>query len=471
MHRDVCTIDRARIAVDIPRFSEEDWRALVLRSTGQSIGALTSRTDDGINVGPIYGHRTDATPIYRPREGERWRIVQRVDGKDAASTLSATSAEIAGGADGIVLTFADSIHPLAGTVRITAAHSLATELSAILPTNAAVFLDAGPKTAAVVPAFLKVAARHGYSLNLLGDPITAVATGHLKANDPAGLSSELVGLCNRFEADGINGAIMTADGRVWHAAGASEVQELAAVLATFIAVLRQLTEHEVPLARAAKRVGVAVAADSDQFLTIAKLRALRLLLRRALDAAEVDANVPVHAETAWRMMSRREPRMNVLRATGAAFAAAVGGADTISVLPFDAIDGASAAAGRLARNTQIVIAEEAQVFRFSDPAAGSGAVEALTDALAERAWERFRAIEAAGGMIAALKTGSFQQEVAATRDARIARVDAGETEMVGVNVFKAAEAEPAKSAPPAAPTSPGNVLVFRRLAEMAEASA
>jgi methylmalonyl-CoA mutase len=222
---------------------------------------------------------------------------------------------------------------------------------------------------------------------------------------------------------------------------------------------------------AAARIGVALAADTDQFLTIAKFRAGRLLLARLLEAAGLDAHVPIHAETAWRTMSRREPRMNVLRATGAAFAAAVGGADSVTVLPFDALDEeASPPALRLARNTQLVIAQEAQLYRFADPAAGSGAVEALTDALAEKAWDKFQAIEIAGGILRALAAGTLQSEIAATREARLVRVAEGAIAMIGVNTYLAKTAEPLPARTATSEPADG-ALVFKRLAEAVEAEA
>ncbi len=121
---------------------------------------------------------------------------------------------------------------------------------------------------------------------------------------------------------------------------------------------------------------------------------------------------------------------------------------SITVLPHDVLDEVTSDdARRLARNTQSILAHEAHVFHFVDPAAGSGAVEALTDALAEAAWEHFRTIESGGGILAALEAGWLQQEVAAMRDARFARIAAGETEMVGVNAFVDS------AAAPVAPTS------------------
>ena len=239
---------------------------------------------------------------------------------------------------------------------------------------------------------------------------------------------------------------MLADGRIWHAAGASEVQELAAVLSPVIAYLRLFEAHGLSSERAATRIGVALAADTDQFLTIAKLRAMRLLLARALEAADIAAILPLHAETAWRTMSRREPRMNVLRATGAAFAAAVGGANSITVLPFDALDGSpTAEALRLARNTQLVIAEEAasrplrrscrRVGRGGDTDRGTG-----REGLGALPGHRVRRRHACGA-----RRRQRAGDIAATREKRLAAVADRAVEMVGVNAFVARNGEPSSA--------------------------
>jgi methylmalonyl-CoA mutase len=213
---------------------------------------------------------------------------------------------------------------------------------------------------------------------------------------------------------------------------------------------------------------VALAADVDPFRTIAKFRAARLLLLRLGELLGADSIPPIHGETAWRMFSRREPRMNVLRATAAALAAAAGGADTITVLPYDAALGAGGAdAARLARNTQSIFAAEARLGAVADPGAGSGAIEALTDALAEAAWQKFQAIESAGGIIAEIVAGSLQKEIAAARRARLERVTRGEVALVGVNAHVDGDA----GTPAPVGEGPDAVLAFVRLAEPLEAPA
>ncbi len=439
--------------------AESDWRAGVSRFNGRSDQDPDAASDDGIPIGPIYRRVVAAEPLAGRPPGQPWQIVQRVDAADAGEALVQISEALANGANGIALVFAGSVHPLASRLPVAAAANIAAGLGKAVADGAFLTIDAGPRTAEIAPAFAGMAAEY----SLAFDPIAAAATGQV--SDAGTAMAKLTGL-----AATVTGTLALADGRIWHAGGASEAQELAAVLATVIEQLRLFDAHGLAPDDAAARIGVALAADTDQFLTIAKFRAMRLLLAHALQAAGIVRAPHVHAETAWRMMSRREPRMNVLRATGAAFAAAIGGADSITVLPFDALDSRpSAAARRLARNTQLVIAEESQLYRFADPAAGSGAVEALTDALAEKAWAQFQVIEAAGGMLATLATGSLLREIAATRDARLARVAEGAIEMVGVNAFVAASGAPLPPASEPQAHADG-ALVFARLAEGVEAN-
>jgi methylmalonyl-CoA mutase len=414
------------LASDFPTGTERIWRAAVERS-GAHVEALATRTDEGIPIAPIYGRRVGSEPL--PHRDGRWRIIQRVDGRNADDVVAICRTEIEGGADGVTLAFTGGAHPLGGTIPPVAVPTIATALAG-MKGIAELRIEGGGDVATVTAAFDALAAK-GVPVVVWCDPIAA------------GMGA------SRTDAGGL-----LADGRIWHAAGASAVQELAAALASLVVQLRG-NDRATPLA-------AVLAADSDQFLTIAKFRAARLLLMRLVEVAGLGAPVSIHAETAWRMMSRREPRMNTLRTTGAALAAAMGGADSITVLPHDVLDGGSEAGRRLARNTQLILAEEAQLHRFADPGAGSGAVEALTDALAEAAWERFRRIEAEGGIAVPAARSAFLVEVAATRDARLSRVAAGEVEMVGVNAYANEKVQRTEV------RDAHDRLAFRRLAEIVE---
>jgi methylmalonyl-CoA mutase len=232
---------------------------------------------------------------------------------------------------------------------------------------------------------------------------------------------------------------MTADGVVAHVAGASEAQELACMLATLVAYLRAAEDGGIAPAQALSKINVALAADIDEFSTIAKLRAARRLIWRVADASgagDAAANVTINCVTSYRMMAKRDPWTNILRTTIACTGAALGGADAIVVLPFTfALGKPDAFAQRVARNIQIVCQEESHLGRITDPAGGSWYVENLTEDMAKKAWEIFQDIEGRGGMFAALQSGYVQEMVAKTAEARAKDIATLRQELTGVSAF------------------------------------
>ena len=191
-----------------------------------------------------------------------------------------------------------------------------------------------------------------------------------------------------------------------------------------------------------RQISFRFAADDDQFMTIAKLRAARQLWARVAEvvgAADAGA-ATVHAVTSLPMMAQRDPWVNMLRTTLAAFAAGVGGADTVLVHPFDgAIPGgfpgtAASFARRIARNTQLLLLEESHIGRVLDPAGGSWFVEDLTAQLAEQAWQHFQDIESRGGFVEA-RDYLIARRSPRWRDARADDIAHRRTALTGVNEF------------------------------------
>ncbi len=228
-----------------------------------------------------------------------------------------------------------------------------------------------------------------------------------------------------------------ADGRVVHDAGGSEAQELAFVLAVAVAYLRALEASGMPLDAARDMIYARMSADADQFLTMAKFRALRKLWARIEQACGLEPSpLFVAADSAWRMLSRRDTDVNMLRATMATFAAGLGGANSITVLPHTlALGLPDAFARRVARNTQLILLEESNLAKVTDPAAGSGGIELLTTQLCTRAWELFREIEKAGGIWAALESNWLQRQVSDVRKAREKNVARRKDVITGVSEF------------------------------------
>ena len=232
-------------------------------------------------------------------------------------------------------------------------------------------------------------------------------------------------------------SLLTAEGRAIHAGGGSSVEELAYMVSGGVEHMRMLEQRGVRLEDAVRQVTFVMAADADLFTTIAKFRAFRLLWGRVAEAADLPPGpARLAGETAWRMMTRRDPWVNILRVAVAVAGAGLGGADTVIAQPFTAARGLpDGFARRLARNTQLVLLEESGLARVADPAAGAGYVEEITRNLAEGAWELFRDIERQGGLIASLRKGDFQARVLRTAQKRRANVATRREPILGVSEF------------------------------------
>ncbi len=321
-------------------------------------------------------------------------------------------------------------------------------------TPPALRVDAGEATHGILAALIAAAGQGGAGLDLTAafDPLATLAAGGVLARGLDDHAETIAATIHGLDRLGLAGAALIADGRIWHDAGASEAEELALVLAGMVAGLRLIEAAGIAPAEAAPRIGAALAADAEQMLVTAKFRAFRQMYQRLAEAARLpEAPCRLHGETSWRMMSRREPQVNVLRATAAAFAAGTGGADSVTVLPHDLAAGTGDAhARRLARNTQTILVGEAHAARVGDPGAGSGAIEALTADLAAAAWARFQAIEAAGGLLEALRAGTVQTTIAAMRAARAHQVATRARLLTGVSLYPDLDAPPGDRAAEAA---------------------
>ena len=229
------------------------------------------------------------------------------------------------------------------------------------------------------------------------------------------------------------------DAKPYHDGGASEAQELACLCATMVSYLRALEGDGLGPAEVLGTMAFSLAADTDQFLSIAKLRAARILIGQIAEACNASASLPdvtLHAQTSRRMFAQEDPWVNILRTAMACSAAALGGANSITVLPFTWATGLpDAFACRLARNIQIILQEESSLAAVADPAGGSWYVEKLTQDLASRAWTLFQEIEAQGGMAQALASGLVQDSISETATARAKAVATGKIELTGINAY------------------------------------
>jgi methylmalonyl-CoA mutase len=269
------------------------------------------------------------------------------------------------------------------------------------------------------------------------NPIGGFAASGTSPRPWDALAQGFVAMVRELADQGFAGPFAVADGRIIHNAGGSEAQELAFAIASGVQYLRALQANGVALDAARRMIYFRLSADADEFMTIAKFRAVRKLWARIEEACGLDFQ-PAHvaAETAWRMLTRRDPYVNMLRNTVAVAAAGLGGADSITVLPHTAPLGLpDAFARRMARNTQLILLEESNLAKVADPVAGSGAVEDMTARLAAAAWTLFQEIEAAGGAWAALERGLIQEKIAAVRTQREQAVARRKDTLTGTSDF------------------------------------
>ncbi|MEW6258174.1 MAG: methylmalonyl-CoA mutase subunit beta [Pseudomonadota bacterium] len=431
-------------AADIRPATREDWLKLV---DGVLKGApydkkLVTRTADGLVLDPLPPRAPDAAPVAGRAAGAPWIISARVDQDEAGAANAQALDDLTNGASGLTLVFAASPH--AHGFGLSGADRLATLLDGVMLDLIETRLESGGfqgREHALGFADL-VAVRDldpaTLSVSFGLDPLSDMAqAGSAPLPWENGLARRLAESFGVLRARGFTSPILRADGAVHHAAGASDAQELAAVLAAAVSYLRAMDEAGIALEDAAAGIELALTADVNQIATLAKFRAMRLLWGAVLREAGIAARpATLHATTAWRSLTRRDPYVNLLRATVADFAAGVGGADSLTILPFtQALGLPDPFARRLARNTQLILLEEANLHRVADPSAGAGAVEAQTQGLAAAAWDLFRAIERKGGMAQALDDGWWQSEVRAVAQRRAKDVATRKEPLTGTSEF------------------------------------
>ncbi len=436
---------------DFEQADDEQWRALVDKALkGADFDKrLVSRTQDGIALQPLYQQAAGSQVVAGMSGAQPWRIAQRVDHPDSEQANIQALEDLENGANVLALIGAGSTRAAGFGLNLTSTSDLKAVLAEIALDMITIRVEPGDSGLETAKAISEVVRRLAgsaarSSVNFGMDPIGCVLrTGSVEADLELsdGRFAKAVG---DLKTAGFKSALIGCDTRPIHEAGGSEAQELASALAIGVAYLRTLSEAGHAPDEARRLLSWTVAVDADQFLSIAKLRALRLLWARVEEASGLAAKpIEIHAETAWRMLSRLDPAVNMLRTTMATAAASIGGADSISVLPYTMPLGLpNAFARRIARNTQTILMEESNLWRVADPAAGAGAYEAVTQELCEAAWSEFQEIEREGGIVESFRSGGLQKRIAGVREAREKQIATRKIALTGTSEFpNLAEAE------------------------------
>ena len=476
------------LAGDFPKVTHEQWEEAVLKvlnrgrpegkelNIEQGMKRLEPTTVDGIQIEPMY-RRQDAPeklgvpgvpPFTRGttiREGgmDAWDVRALHEDPDVAFTKKAVIADLERGVTSLWLRVgADAIKP----------EDIAGDLKDVLLDLAKVEVSSRDDQEAAAQALLDVYIESKIdadklSFNLGLDPIGFAA---LNGGNPdlSGMA-EWVKKTENYK----NSRPFVVDATIYHNAGAGDVHELAWAVATGVEYVRAFIEQGLTAEQAFDSINFRVTATHDEFLTISRLRALRTLWNRVGEVFEVPAakrGARQEAVTSWRELTRDDPYVNILRGTIATFGAAVGGAEAVTTLPFDAAIGLpkSDFSRRIARNTGIILAEESNIGRANDPAGGSFYVEELTKKLEDAGWAEFQAVEAAGGMAAALTGDHVRTELDKLNTERAKRLATRKQPITAVSEFPLLDAKSVETKPyPAAPAREG--LEWHRDAEVFEA--
>ncbi len=468
------TPDELSLAAEFPAATQEEWVGLVdavMRRSGRigdgaapgaGVAKLVRPTPDGIAVRPLYTAEDVADlpdvgvpghPPYVRGPGaarpDGWDVRQRHAEPDPAAANTAVLADLENGVRSIWLAVGEGG---------TSPADLPAVLDGVFLDLAPVVLDGGG-----AEEFLALATERGL------DPATLLGTLGL---DPVGERARTgtgpdigaaVPLALRVAAEFPLVRAIVVDGIPVHSAGGSDGQELGFSLAAGVAYLRALTAAGLGVDAAARLLEFRLAATAEQFPTVAKFRAARRLWSRVLEACGASPDTPQaqHAVASPTMLTRRDPYVNLLRGTIAGFAAGIGGADAVTVAPFDAAIGRSTSfSRRIARNTQSVLVEEAHLARVIDPAGGSWYVESLTDGVVRAGWAFFQEVEAAGGAVEALDSGLVADRTAEARAKREKGVATRRAPLTGISEYPDLDETPVER-DPLPPTASGGLPVYR----------
>jgi methylmalonyl-CoA mutase len=428
----------AGFADTFPPASEADWRTLVERLLdGRPFESLVSTTFEGLKIAPLYPRATvEGARALRQKPGA-WTISQRMDHPEPETANKMARADLIGGADALTLAIAPTPCARGFGVRIDSERDLDAAFAGIDLDLISLRLDAGPRALDIAPAFASMARNRRLTSASLDVDFGHDPVGHLARTGVLPPGRGVAEIHKRLRDAGFAGHLLLADGRPYHEAGAGEAQELGCVIATGVEYLRLLEADGLSLEDARSEIAFLLAADADEFLSLAKFRALRLLWACVESACGLTPKpMRLHAETSFRMMTKYDPFVNILRTAMGVFCAGVGSADAITVLPFTlALGLPDDFARRIARNTQLILIHEAKLAKVADPAAGAGSFEALTEELCKHAWSLFQDFEAQGGMIESLRAGVPQREIAAAAAARREAIAQRTLAITGTSAF------------------------------------
>ena len=416
-----------------PTATMEQWKSKVEQTLkGKLVDSLNSNTYEAITRKPLY---TNAQPItIQNKNNNAWVVSQTLQPRARLKeTNEQIQHELQSGLQAI--NFHNYPSTTKKTFNITKLEELEQLLINIDLAKVPLHIHNGTNALPFLEILLQYA-KDPLSINgyIGADPIGTLATNGVVTNLPTQLDTmaETIKLC---KTNNVNIKTIWIDSEPYYNAGANAVQELAIAIATAIEYITELQERGLSTEEITNHMVFSFSIGSDFFMEIAKLRAAKILWTTILNEYGITNTTPmtIHATTSKFNKSILDEHVNMLRTTTEAFAAAVGGVDSLNVDSFVNMD--DAFSRRIARNTHYILKEESFLDKVVDPAAGSYFIETLTKELAEIALAYFQEIEYEGGILASLKSGSIQNDLKMIADMKLQEVKNRKKKLVGVNMY------------------------------------
>ncbi|MCM3715152.1 acyl-CoA mutase large subunit family protein [Alkalihalobacillus oceani] len=449
---------------EFPTPSYEEWQQVTEKSLkGKSFETLLTTLPDGIVLKPMYQRKDvqqlllqDQLPGQFPfTRGTRskhssWLISQALSAATPKQLNEELHQALAAGQEVLHIAVAEEVKrgniagletEQVGGVPIFDLDDMRELFSAIEPSRYPLYLDAGEIATPFLAALALVSSKEGKPLfGVVGaDPLHVLAKyGRLTCS--LAEAYKQMALAVRWasnDAPGLRTVLVQA--HHYHNGGASAAMEVACALATGAEYVAALIDSGLTADEAGSAIAFSFSVGSDYFTEIAKLRAARTLwaaIMAEFGAGEEAQKMIIHARTSLFTKTAEDRHVNLLRATSEAFAAAVAGVDSIEVSPFDeALQQTTSFSRRIARNTSLILREEAHIGQTIDPSGGSWYVEHVTEELAKKIWKRFLEIDEAGGIVEALQRGVIQDEIEAMWKKRVQQVETRKQVIVGNNQY------------------------------------
>jgi len=420
--------------------SKAQWRTLTdktLRGADYE-KTLVRRTEDGIQRGPLFTDAPKNTGVGKAKTphlaGRPWHITSEIDHPKIEHANADILADLNGGVSALSL----RIDPTGDNgIAVRDRSDLQRLLSGVM--------------ANLVPIALVPSVGNFQTAALLANHFKGqkdLADIHVSLGiSPIDSDKKLTDIALWVKTYAPHWKVISIDAATAHEAGATQAQELAAMLSQAVSIIRGLQVHGFKVGEILSLIDVHLVSDQDGHMGIIKLRAARMLWAQMADSfGASDTTCVIHATSSRRMLSKMDPWSNMLRLSGATFGAVCGGADYITTLPFTQPLGlATSFARRITRNQQILLMEESHLGQVHDPASGSYTHETLSHELAKTAWGIFQGMEKLGGWTGAQDW--FHMQIQSAHKTRMTKINSGETLLIGVNQFTKSDVRKAETLP------------------------